>query len=166
MSAGEDIYVINGFYAEMRSKYVSPGASIYYFSVQWEASELSWAAFRDEVLGGTDPEKAKAGSMRWQILQDWESLGLPSKPDVGDNGVHGSASPFEGLVERVNWLGASLDDDATGRALSGSGVSKEKIKDWTKDPQVALYATAAAPHRWRLHSACGARVRPDRYPTQ
>jgi len=134
--AGDDIYVINGFYAEMRSKYVAPGASIYYYSVQWESADLSWAEFRDEVLGGTDPEKAKAGSMRWQILQDWESLGLPGKPNVGDNGVHGSASPFEGLVERANWLGVAIDDDATGKAIIDAGVAKEKIKGWTKDPQV------------------------------
>jgi len=29
-----------------------------------------------------------------------QALGLKAKPDVGDNGVHGSASPFEALAER------------------------------------------------------------------
>jgi hypothetical protein len=31
-------------------------------------------------------------------------LGLQYCPNVGDNGVHASASPFEALAERMNWL--------------------------------------------------------------
>eukprot|EP00967_Tisochrysis_lutea_P084906 scaffold118892_cov32-Tisochrysis_lutea.AAC.2 len=30
-------------------------------------------------------------------------MGLASEPNVGDNGVHASASPFEALCERLNW---------------------------------------------------------------
>jgi hypothetical protein len=37
------------------------------------------------------------------ILRDWENLGLAYVPNVGDNGVHASASPFEGLAEKMNW---------------------------------------------------------------
>ena len=98
MGSEDSIYVINGFYAAMRAKYTSPGSSIYYFSVQWDASAMSWADFRGSVLGATDPATAEAGSMRHEILQRWEALGLASKPNVGDNGVHGSASAFEGLA--------------------------------------------------------------------
>ena len=108
MSAG-DIYVINGFYASMRAEYTEPGKSIYYFSVQWSASSLSWADFRARVLGATDPALALDGSLRKYVLENWESLGLASKPTIGQNGVHASASPFEALVERMNWLAASLD---------------------------------------------------------
>ncbi len=32
------------------------------------------------------------------------SSGLSYLPTVGDNCVHASASPFEGLAERMNWL--------------------------------------------------------------
>ena len=134
----EHVYVINGFYAAMRAKYTTPGSSVYYFSVQWDSSELSWADFRAQVLGATDPEAAAAGSMRKEILSRWESLGLASKPNVGDNGVHGSASPFEGLAERLNWLGATLDEDATGHALLEAGVKRDTLLQWTKDPQVDL----------------------------
>ena len=37
--------------------------------------------------------------MSWigKILSDWESLGLSASPNVGENGVHASASPFEGI---------------------------------------------------------------------
>ena len=92
MPSDDSIYVVNGFYAAMRSKYTAPGSSIYYYSVQWDASSLSWSEFRASVLGATDPETATPGSMRSEICQRWEALGLPSKPNVGDNGVHGSAS--------------------------------------------------------------------------
>jgi hypothetical protein len=104
----DHLYVVNGFYAAMRSKYTSPGSSIYYYTVSWDAAGLSWADFRSKVLGATDPETAKGGSVRSEILQRWETLGLPSRPNVGDNGVHASASPFEALAERLNWLGATL----------------------------------------------------------
>jgi len=127
MAPADDIYVINGFYSSMRRKYTAPGASVYYFSVEWDSSLMSWAEFRGEVLGATDPERASVGSMRWQIMQDWAALGLVAKPDVGDNGVHGSASPFEALVERLNWLGASLDTDETARAIVSAGVSRDRI---------------------------------------
>ena len=33
-----------------------------------------------------------------KILSDWETLGLSASPNVGENGVHASASPFEGTV--------------------------------------------------------------------
>ncbi|EOD21468.1 hypothetical protein EMIHUDRAFT_241149 [Emiliania huxleyi CCMP1516] len=129
MAPADDIYVINGFYSSMRRKYTAPGASVYYFSVEWDSSLMSWAEFRGEVLGATDPERASVGSMRWQIMQDWAALGLVAKPDVGDNGVHGSASPFEALVERLNWLGASLDTDETARAIVSAGDPQVDVGD-------------------------------------
>ena len=55
---------------------------------------------------------------------------------VGDNGVHASASPFEGLAERLNWCGADLATDSFGQALLQSGVPANMIANWTVDPQV------------------------------
>jgi tetratricopeptide (TPR) repeat protein len=124
-----------------RAKYTSPGSSIYYYSVEWDASELSWEDFRAKVLGATDPEQAASGSMRKEILQRWEALGLPSKPNVGDNGVHGSASPLEGLAERLNWLDETLEVDPTGHALLEAGVKLDTLKAWTKDAQVDVDGT-------------------------
>ena len=95
--------------------------------MSWDAADLSWEDFRARVLCATDPETAAAGSMRNEIYKEWESLGLASKPNVGDNGVHGSASPFEGGAERLNWLGTTLDDDPTGHALLEAGVKRETL---------------------------------------
>jgi hypothetical protein len=87
--------------------------------VEWDPAALSWADFRgvraiiiaplymentcwsycssssprsrrQEVLGPTDPAEAPAGSLRGQIMADWQGLGLSAEPNVGLNGVHAS----------------------------------------------------------------------------
>ena len=98
----------------MRSKFTAPGLSIYYYSVQWDAAALPWASFRGAVLGPTDPKEAPADAIRGMILARWKELGLAAEPNTGDNGVHASASPFEGLAERANWLGVELGADPFG----------------------------------------------------
>merc|ERR1711916_249593 len=57
---------------------------------------------------------------------------------MGDNGVHASASPFEALAERVNWLGYRADRDPFGKLMLKAGVSRSLIKDWSNDPQVTF----------------------------
>lgn len=106
--------------------------------MQWPTESLSWADFRSEVLGATNPADAAVGSVRREILDKWEALGLSSKPNVGENGVHASASPFEALSERMNWTGVALADDAFGRALLAAGVPAATVASWTEDPQVVL----------------------------
>jgi nucleoside diphosphate kinase len=130
------IYVFNGFFMSMRAKFVTPGTSIHYYVVDFEPSALSWADFRGKILGPTDPKAAPAGSLRKDILQNWKTLGLDAEPNVGDNGVHASASPFEGLAERMNWLKADPTKDPFGSRLVAAGVSVETIKAWSVDPQV------------------------------
>lgn len=130
------MFVINGFYMQMRSAFTTPPASIQYFTVEWPAASLSWEDFRGKVLGATDPKTAEGGSVRRAILEQWKGLGLKSEPNTGDNGVHASASPFEALAERMNWLKASAEDDEYGAALIDAGVSVDTIKEWTEDPQV------------------------------
>jgi predicted ribosomally synthesized peptide with SipW-like signal peptide len=88
------------------------------------------------VLGATDPATAAPGSVRRAILDSWEALGLAQVPNVGDNGVHASASPFEALAERMNWLGATCETDAFGAACVASGVPAATLAAWTQDPTV------------------------------
>jgi hypothetical protein len=71
-------------------------------------------------------------------LNSYKELGLKAVPNKGDNGVHASASPFEGLAEKCNWLGASVETDAFGKALIEAGLSKKTIADWSVDPRVNL----------------------------
>lgn len=83
----------------------------------------------------------------WGLRGVGDALGPTTEPNVGDNGVHASASPFEALVERMNWVGAQLEADDFGQALLAAGVPRETILAWTKDPQVW-----AAGHQPRHHS--------------
>lgn len=134
----EDIFIVNGFYMAMRGKFTEAPAKIHYFTVEWDAATLSWEDFRGKVLGATDPSTAAEGSVRREILNNWQKLGLASKPFTGDNGVHASASPFEAMAERANWLGHKLETDIYGKAMLASGIPRSTITAWIQDPQVSL----------------------------
>merc|ERR1711972_590281 len=105
-------------------------------TVEWDPDTLSWEDFRGKVLGPTDPKDGPPGSLRRKIYDEWQALGLPGQPNTGDNGVHASASPFEALCERMNWLEVQCKDDAYCRALTKAGVTEATIKAWSMDPQV------------------------------
>eukprot|EP00913_Durusdinium_trenchii_P002223 g2053.t1 len=94
----------------MRSKFTAPGTSIYYYEVEWPTEKMSWADFRGK----------------------WSDLGLKAQPDTGDNGVHASASPFEALAERSNWLRASISKDSPWRRVEFEG-GKKSLFDLLED---------------------------------
>merc|ERR1719436_1874009 len=135
----QDLYIFNGFFMSMRNKYVAEGCSIHWFTVDFD-QELSWEDFRGKVLGPTDPSTAPEDSVRGMIYRDWEKLGLAKQPDTGDNGVHASASPFEGLAEHMNWLKKDISQCAFGQQMLKCGISEDTIKAWSVDPQVKLNA--------------------------
>ena len=72
------------------------------------------------------------------FVLSYEEIGLQAAPNKGDNGVHASASPFEGLAEKCNWLGVAVGNDKFGKALLKAGLSEQTIKDWSVDPRVAF----------------------------
>jgi len=144
MEGKTPLYVFNGFFMEMRSKFTAPGLSIYYYTVTWDSAKLSWADFRGSVLGPTDPKEAPTDSLRGLVLADWKNLGLAAEPNVGDNGLHASASPFEAAAERNNWLEQSLSYDSYGKELLAAGISLKTLQAWSVDPQVVLSKEAEA----------------------
>lgn len=134
----DGIFVINGFYARMRSQFTVPKTCIYFYEVQWDPNRVSWGDFRGKILGGTDPATADASSLRHAIFKNWKDLSLDSEPNTGNNGVHASASPFEALAERANWLGVSIEKDYFGKAMLALGIPIGTIKDWCEDPAVSF----------------------------
>lgn len=82
--------------------------------------------------------EAPKGSIRRTILDQYKKLGLKTKPNKGDNGVHASASPFEGLAEKCNWLSGDPKDDSFGKRLLDAGISKKRLTAWFKDPQIKV----------------------------
>jgi hypothetical protein len=86
------------------------------------------------VVGATDPTKAEASSIRRQLLDDWQVLGLPSAPSTKENGLHASASPLEALAERLNWLKRVPAQDPFGSELLDAGCSIADIQRWCGDP--------------------------------
>merc|ERR1712232_851248 len=99
---------------------------------------MGWADFRNHFLGATDPAAAPADSLRGALFTDWERLGLSARPWIGENGIHASASPFEALSERRNWLGQSLHEDPFGRQLLSAGLARDMLEAWMRDPQVMI----------------------------
>lgn len=131
------------------SRTVVSAGSIHYFVVEWDADNLAWADFRGSLLGPTDPAAAPPDSIRGLIYAAWEKLGLAAKPNTGDNGVHASASPFEGLAEKMNWLEIDPSEvrdaswpmtdlytmqDAFGAHILANGLSAAMLKEWVLDP--------------------------------
>jgi len=140
---GVKYYTFNAFFMTMRGKFTAPGTSIHYYIVEFDPALLSWEEFRGKVLGPTDPKDAPADSLRGIIASKWQSLGLKAPCNGGDNAVHASASPFEGLAERTNWLAGSIAADPFGKELLAAGVPEAIIKKWSSDPQVKYDAATA-----------------------
>eukprot|EP00931_Biecheleriopsis_adriatica_P020813 TRINITY_DN13794_c0_g1_i1.p1 TRINITY_DN13794_c0_g1~~TRINITY_DN13794_c0_g1_i1.p1 ORF type:complete len:227 (-),score=59.39 TRINITY_DN13794_c0_g1_i1:49-729(-) len=132
------IFVFNGFFMSMRAKFTAPGPSIYYYVVEWNSKKLPWADFRGKLLGATDPSASSADSLRGQLFANWAELGLKAQPWIGENGIHASASPFEALAERCNWLSRGIEEDPFGSHLLSAGIPKELLEAWRLDPQVKI----------------------------
>jgi nucleoside diphosphate kinase len=132
------VFVLNAFYGMMRSIYTVPDAKVMYLIVRWSESKLSWADFRGKVIGATDPSKAVEGSLRNKIMREWKELGLASEPNTGNNGVHASAGPVEGLRERMVWVGATLEADAFGKAALAAGVKRKLLDSWLNNDRVKI----------------------------
>ena len=62
--------------------------------------------------------------------------------------MHASASPFEGLAERTNWLASeySLASDPFGSMLIAEGIPETMLKEWCVDPQVTIIRESLGSH--------------------
>jgi len=99
-SQGAPCLLVNGFYPGQARHFTASGRQVVLALLH---SDLPWRVLRREVLGDTYPEKAQAGSIRRNLLEQREALGL-ARVDITSNFVHLSAGPFEGAGELANFF--------------------------------------------------------------
>ena len=110
----ETIYVVNGFYGSMKDMFESEDSApngVDWKVLQWPESKLSWAEFREKVVGPTKVADAPADSLKGILRDTFRELGLEKVPYGAENGFHASASPLESFRERQIWLKGALSED-------------------------------------------------------
>ena len=135
----EPLLVINGFYASMRADYVEDGNQVVYFTVEWREKDLSWAEFRQNVVGATDPAKAVPTSLRAKLLRAYKELGISALPSIQNNCIHASAGPIEAMRERSVWVGMPLNDDPFAQVLvNHNGIPFSLVQSWANNDIVSF----------------------------
>lgn len=130
-------YVLNGFYPSVREAYTRDDVSLDCGILRFNEVKLNWRAFRHHVIGSTNPAQADVDSIRGEMFQRAKEYGVDVS--ISDNVIHASASPFEALIEKINWLGDNLKNDPLLDALQELGVTKKQIQTWYYDnPAVAM----------------------------
>ena len=127
---GKNVYVMNGFFMAMREEYVKAGSSTHAYVIQWNADTLSWKDFSTRAIGAADPFKALPDSLRKIIFEKYQTLGMSTQSSLANDCIHASASPLEGLAERIHWCSKKVHQDEYGRILLGKGIPEGKILDW------------------------------------
>jgi hypothetical protein len=126
----ESIYLVNGFHPRQIEHFTSEGRSIVVFTV---SSDIDWSTARTNFIGATNPANAHEGSVRRELLNNKEKLGL-DEVSQGFNGVHLSAGPVEALVELIRYNSNFSDKNKIKKSSSFSfgqsleaGFSKPSI---------------------------------------
>ncbi|MBN2520599.1 MAG: hypothetical protein JXB17_08860 [Bacteroidales bacterium] len=95
----DTVYLLNGFHPFQIWHFTQKNRFIIVFTL---TGNISWRAARENFIGDTDPNKAKEGSIRRELLLRKDDLGLPGLTQA-KNGVHLSAGPIEALVELIRF---------------------------------------------------------------
>lgn len=144
---GKPYIILNPFHAYQLVPYTTSGNAI----IALEAlSSTSWDDLRNKVCGVTNPADAVPGSLRNLLLVQKAELGL-GDVDRGNNGVHMSAGPLEGMVELRRFFsdhetGAKVTSDQTafGSLLLHVGVSAERVEELAQNPVLNVEGKAVS----------------------
>jgi len=136
---GKTALVLNPFHGYQLVPFLSKGNALIVFECR---SKTSWEDLRSKLCGTTDPTTAVAGSIRNELLVHKEKTGMVSV-DKGNNGVHMSAGPLEGLVELKrffsdadNGVSLSYTDLNFGANLVAAGLTEEQVNQLATNPDV------------------------------
>ena len=138
---GHDYYLVNGFHPRQLNHFYLPGRSIVVLAL---SSNTDWSVARNDLIGATDPSKAKKGSIRNELLIRQKEFGIPIM-NTAYNGVHLSAGPVEALNELIRFCSdftdvskhKKIDDFRIGRLLLES-FATDQIKDILDNERVEL----------------------------
>jgi len=136
---GQTSLVLNPFHGYQLVPFLSKGKALIVFECR---SKTSWEDLRGKLCGTTDPTTAAPGSIRNELLVQKEKTGMVAV-DKGNNGVHMSAGPLEGLVELKRFFsdadnGVTLNytDLSFGANLVAAGLNEEQVNHLATNPDV------------------------------
>lgn len=125
-------YAVNAFYPSLEEIFYHPETLIHYHVVEFDPVQTSWKEFRKDVLGVTNAAKADPESLRGTLYRD-----CPVEFPGRDNFVHGSAGPFEGLVERtIHEADFELTSNPVGAYLATQGATLESFIHWKESQSI------------------------------
>jgi hypothetical protein len=121
-------YGLNGFYPSLEATFTHPATRMHYYVIEFDPAEVSWKAFREQMLGKTDASRADPQSLRGELYQRFKSqLHFPGR----DNFVHGSAGPLESFIERsIHEPDFEMNQSPVGMYLQQSGVTLPLFQQW------------------------------------
>jgi hypothetical protein len=137
-AGGREVYLLNGFHPAQLTYFTRRSASIVVLSLQTGAA---WRGLREDMLGATDPAKAKSGSLRRILLEERQRYGL-AEVNQGLNCAHLSAGPLEAIGEVARFMsdydGRVLrpEETALGRWFVEQGVAAERLVDLLRNPRI------------------------------
>lgn len=144
---GKPTILLNPFHPYQLVPFTTSGNGII---VMEGLSTTSWHDLRAKLTGSTNPAKAAEGSLRHTLLLNKHRLGM-AEVDQGNNGVHLSAGPLEGMVELRRFFGEpetgrtiAWNDTAFGRNLLNAGYSAEKIEQLAGNPTLTVDGNAVS----------------------
>ncbi len=134
----EKVFVLNGFYPSIRELFTRPEARLLLLVGEFDSAALSWQAFRERVIGTTNPAAADPASIRGWLHAHQAETGLAIS--YRENVIHASASAFEALLEKPIWLpGWEPDRDPLWTLLRAQGFTLGQLETWrVANPLVRL----------------------------
>jgi len=138
---GQIFLILNAFHPFQLEHFTAQGKVIVILETR---SKTSWAILRQQLVGATIPANAAEGSIRRTLLNRHEELHMPDV-SPGNNGVHLSAGPLEGMVELQRFCsepekGSQLDlrETCFGRLLLSKGLPQNLLTELAKNPTLEI----------------------------
>jgi nucleoside diphosphate kinase len=129
----EKVYLVNGFHPRQLEQFTAKGRSIVVMTLSGNAG---WASARTEFIGSTAPQNALEGSIRRELLNHKDELGL-DEVSQGLNGVHLSAGPVEGLVELIRY-NSDFSDNSRIRQIGDFAFGKTLLNRFNSEQVAAV----------------------------